>query len=231
MTVNGSNVDGVTLAPVVPVALHGRMLLNGAAPSTGLRPQAVRVNYVPANLMSQMVLPPMQPSQTHDDFTFDLNAAPGEIMVRVGGLPPGWLVREVRLNGRDVTEGFTLRPDENGTLEIELTDRAPTVTGTVTNARGEIVPLYSLIAFSKDSRYWNNPAAGRVGMVRPDREGKFTLRTLLPGDYLVVAVDHVQNGEWMDPEYLERVSRSATPLQVSEGDSQTLTLRLLEQPR
>jgi len=230
VSVNGSDVDGVTLAPVVPVTLRGRFIVNGAAPAT-LRPQNLRATYMPTNPMAQMMTNmPGAPGQTRDDFTFDFQAPPGDLMVRVG-LPPGWLVREVRLNGRDVTDGFTLRPEEDGELEIELTDRGPTLTGTVANGRGEAVTNYSVIAFPQDSRRWGSLTPGHVGMVRPDREGRFTLRTLLPGDYYVLAVDRIQNGDWMDPEYLDRVRGNATSLRLGEGDTQTLTLRLLEQPR
>jgi hypothetical protein len=230
VSVNGSDLDGVTLTPVVPVTLRGRLVLAPGAASA-LRPQSLRITSSPLNPFAQTMTSPSTPAIVREDLSFELNASPGDIVVRAVGLPPGWLGREVRLDSKDVTAGLALAPDEKGMLEIEVTDRVPTVTGTVTNRRGETVTSYSIVAFPQDSRQWAAPPPNHITMTRPNAEGRFTIRTLLPGDFFVVAVERLQNGEWMDPEFLELVRPMATAVRLGEGDAQSLSLRLIEQSR
>jgi protocatechuate 3,4-dioxygenase beta subunit len=65
-------------------------------------------------------------------------------------------------------------------------------------------------------------------MVRPDDQGRFRFRSLRPGNYYVIAVDHLQNGEWLDPAFMEAVHTHAVRISVNEGDVQTLDLKLVE---
>jgi protocatechuate 3,4-dioxygenase beta subunit len=67
-------------------------------------------------------------------------------------------------------------------------------------------------------------------MARPDDQGRFKFQTLRPGNYYVVAVEHVQAGEWMDPAFMESVRTRATPISLIEGDTQVIDLKLV-QPR
>jgi hypothetical protein len=65
-------------------------------------------------------------------------------------------------------------------------------------------------------------------MTRPDDQGRFRIRTLRPGNYYVVAVDHVQTGQWMDPAFMEAVHTYATRITVNDGDTQVLDLKLVQ---
>ena len=47
----------------------------------------------------------------------------------------GWFVKRVLLKGNDVTTGFDVSGDVDG-IEVVLTDRTTTVTGTVRDTRG-----------------------------------------------------------------------------------------------
>ena len=47
-----------------------------------------------------------------------------------------------------------------------------------------------------------------------------------PGDYLVAALDYVQDGMWNDPEYLESIRRYAERMTLKEGESRSISLKL-----
>jgi hypothetical protein len=64
-------------------------------------------------------------------------------------------------------------------------------------------------------------------MTRPDDQGRFRFRALRPGNYYIVAVEHVQNGEWMDPAWMESVRSRATRVTLNEGDTLTADLKLV----
>jgi hypothetical protein len=61
---------------------------------------------------------------------------------------------------------------------------------------------------------------------RPDQTGTFKVTTLPPGEYFAIALDHVDQMQWTDPEFLESVSRQASTVSLIEGETRTLDLRL-----
>ena len=53
---------------------------------------------------------------------------------------------------------------------------------------------------------------------RPDQEGRFQRpATCRPGSYYAVAVDYMPQGEWGDPELLERLKARATRFTLDDG--------------
>jgi hypothetical protein len=56
---------------------------------------------------------------------------------------------------------------------------------------------------------------------RPDQTGKYRLRGLPPGDNYVATVEPSQQGEWIEPAYLDEHRMGAARLVLSEGDVKT----------
>ena len=130
----------------------------------------------------------------------------------------GWTIRAVRLNGTDITDaGVEFKPNENiSGLEVELTNKLTTISGLVTNARGETVKEYAAIAFAQDKEKWK--VFGRYqGMGRPDQDGRFKISGLPPSDYYVVALDKIDPGQMTDPEFLDAIRIRATADHHSRG--------------
>jgi hypothetical protein len=49
---------------------------------------------------------------------------------------------------------------------------------------------------------------------------------MLPaGDYLVVATDDVEQGEWFDPAFLERIRSAAVKVSLGEAEQRTQDLK------
>src|SRR4029077_11706225 len=114
-------------------------------------------------------------------------------------------------------------------LEVEFTNRLTTITGLVTNARGEGVKDYSAIAFSQDREKWK--VQGRYqSMGRPDQDGRFKISGLAPGDYYIVALDKIEPDQSSDPDFLETVRSKATAVSIHEGDIRTVDLKLNTAP-
>ena len=64
-----------------------------------------------------------------------------------------------------------------------------------------------------------------IQAVRTDAAGAFRLRSLPPGDYLVVVSDDVEQGEWFDPAYLEQARTGAKHVSIAEGEKKTIDLK------
>ena len=98
------------------------------------------------------------------------------------------------------------------------------IAGTVRDAKNTGLSALTVIAFSTEPQHWRAQSR-RISAVRTDQSGAYRIRNLPPGDYLIVAADDVEQGEWFDPAYLDRVKGDAQRLSISEGEKKTQDLR------
>jgi hypothetical protein len=167
------------------------------------------------------------PATAKDDFTFELGANPGRVMLRTIELPPGWGLKGVRVHGTDVTDsGIEISAGEDLTdLEVELTTAITEVSGLVSSGRGERLANYTVVLFPRDrERRTGNSRYVSVG--RPDQDGRFKVRALPAGDYYAVALDYIESGAWTDPDFLESVERDAVGFSLNKSETKTLDLKL-----
>jgi protocatechuate 3,4-dioxygenase beta subunit len=227
VSVNGIDITDLRLEPVRPITVSGHVLLDPVA-ARSFKPETMRLSAPPSD-PGPMFGPIPPPAAIRDDLTFEFKAAEGRSIVRLSS-PQGWMIKSVTLNGADVTDGLTFGTDDVSGLEVELTNKVPDLSGQVTNSNGDAVLDYFAVAFPQDDQQWNAPGVGRTAMTRPDDQGRFRIRSLRPGNYYVVAVEHLQTSEWMDPAWMESVRSRATRVTLNEGDTLVADLKLV-QPR
>jgi protocatechuate 3,4-dioxygenase beta subunit len=240
VAVNGADISGVQLVPIVPVIVTGRVVFDPATAAPN--PASVRVLASPKSPEMMMgMIGNMGPPVVKDDLSFELKAAPGLTMIRavVGG--PGtyslpltqgsWLLKSVRYHSTDVTDvGLELMSGRDvSDVEIVMTNLPQIVTGQITNARGEAVKDGAVLVFGQDKEQWGTQ--GRYTSIgRPDKDGKYTVRTLPPGDYFAIAVEQIDSQRFSgDPDYFDMLSRSAVRFSLVEGDTRTVDLKLVVQ--
>jgi hypothetical protein len=172
-----------------------------------------------------------QPGHVSDDGTFEMKVGPGRARIGLINTPVGWAIRAVRVNGVDVTDsGIDFKPNEDvNDIDVELTNKLTSISGLVTNARGEAVKDYWAIAFSQDRANWTGMSRYQ-GIGRPDQDGRFKIVNVPPGPYLIVAIDRVEQGEWSDPDFLDSVRSMATAISLNEGETKTVDLRVNPRP-
>jgi hypothetical protein len=223
VVVGDGDVTGVTVALTRGASIAGTIVAEGTAPLSlsTLRVSARQVRTVPGQgLMASGV------SATG---SFQLSSLTGTIALRVENVPSQWMVKSIVVGPTDVTDGaFDVRGTEQVTnARIVLTDRVNELNGTVT-LRNQEVKDATVIVFADDSNQWAFPTR-YVRMARADAQGRYTVRGL-PGDatYLVAAVDSLEEGEWQDAEYLERLREPASRVTIRDGETKTLALQLLQ---
>ena len=154
-------------------------------------------------------------------------------MVRIAlvGVPGGtWNVKAVRYRGIDITDtGLEVRPGEDvSDIEVVLTDQISSVSGLVTNGRGDTVKDYWTVVFARDHDKW---ASGRyIRTSRGDQDGRFKLTGLPATEYFVIAVESLDPSEVSDPEFLARLETRASRFSLGEGETKTLDLKLSTLP-
>jgi hypothetical protein len=114
------------------------------------------------------------------------------------------------LNGVDVSDvPFTVKRGENiDGVVFTLTDRPAEISGSVLKASGEPASEYVLLIFSADSRFWV-ARTRRTQQVRPEPSGRFLVRDLPAGDYLISVVTDIEDGQWNDPAFLAALAASS----------------------
>ena len=228
VTVTGDDITDLHLVAAKPTMLTGRVIVDSTAASS--LPRQLMIRAFPANFAGMG--PPPAPARVSDDLTFEIKSTPGvvrlSLMANSFGQPPdGWSIRFVRLNGVDVTDaGIEFKPNEDITgVEVELTNKVTTISGTVKTSRGELSKEYTAIVFAQDKEKWTgNTRYQSAG--RPDQDGRFKITGLPPGEYYVVAVDRLESDQSRDPEFLERARSRAVSLSLREGETRNVELRL-----
>jgi hypothetical protein len=159
---------------------------------------------------------------------FELTGLVGPQVLRVDRLPSGWLLKSIRANGKDITDtAIDVRGSEQLNVQVVLTNRISELSGAVT-ANGQTVTSASVVLFPDDPAMWAFPSR-RVRMVRVDQNGVFRTNGLPPGErYLALAVDYLEQGEFQDPLFLERMKGRATTFSLNEGENKTVDLTLIE---
>jgi hypothetical protein len=223
--------EGVTLPLVVAdddisdltlVTRPGGVLVGRFVPDAGV------VQPLPAGLRISIASGPAS-GRTHDaatvqsDFTIELMGG-GPYRFQVEGVPEGWAVKSVQVNGVDVTDSAIDVQPEQATMRIVLTDRPTSLNGSVESRDPALG--HDVLVFADDETKWMWPSR-YVKVARTDEQGRFSIRGLPAGErYLVAAFDYFEDGDEQDPQFLERIRRSATSVLLTEGASQTIQLRV-----
>jgi hypothetical protein len=228
ITATGEDIIDLQIVGAKPSAASGRIVVDAAAGAA--LPQGLMI--MPAPLEPGAVqIGGVGPARMADDGSFVLRSAPGRMRINVMGGTGVWMVRAVRLNGTDITDaGVEFKLNENiSGLEVELTNKLTTISGLVTNARGEPVKEYAAIAFAQDKEKWK--IFGRYqGIGRPDQDGRFKISGLPPSDYFVIALDKVDPGQLTDPELLDAIRIRAIAVTIREGETRTVDLKIAQVP-
>ena len=222
VTVGNDDLAGVSIATSKGGTIRGTIVAdnNAKVATTNIQVSVQALRPAPGNFQPR--------TQVSSGGTFELNGLIGAQVLRVDRLPDGWTVKSIRANGRDITDtALEFRGSEAATVQVVLTNRISEVSGAV-KANGQPVTSASVVLFPDDAAQWVFPSR-RVRMVRVDQTGVFRAQSLPPGErYLAVAVDYLEQGEFQDPLFLERMRGRATAFSLTDGENKNVDLTLVE---
>ncbi|MBW8713570.1 MAG: carboxypeptidase regulatory-like domain-containing protein, partial [Acidobacteria bacterium] len=224
VTVSGEDLSNVVIVTAKGATATGRLVFDdGSKPSsiTNVRVSAAAVD-ADGPMMSFG-----GGGNVKADGTFELRGLSGTRIVRVASIPAGWMLKSVRVNGNDITDtGMDFKSGEAITgVDVTLTSKVTEVNGTVKDGSQQVKD-YTIVVFSDEPQKWSVPNSRYVTGTRPDQEGRFQIKNLPSGGYYAIAVDYLAQGEWNDPEVLERLKSKATSFSLDEGQTKTLNLTL-----
>ena len=226
LTVGAEDIANVVIMTSKGATATGQVTFDGATKPANT--PTLRISAAPVLMEGPMMGPGGGPSGVNADGSFTLRGLSGLRIVRAAPLPPGWMLKEVRVNGADVTDsGIDFKAGETvAGLEVVLTSKVTQVTGAVRTPSGTEVKDYTMVVFSDDPQRWTLPINRHVAGVRPDQDGRFQVRNLPPGRYYAAAAEYLAQGEWGDPEVLDRLKARATSFTLKDGETKTLDLTM-----
>ena len=230
VSVSGGDIDNLTIVTTPGVTVSGRVAYQGqGAPKATQSMQVIAVppSGGPSPIGMLLNAKALGGGRVGQDNTFELRGIAGPQMLRVQGVPPGWTLKSITMDGIDITDAaYDFKPGNNMTgLVVTITDRVTDVTGAVRDARGQPATDYVLVAFSEDTKLWG-PQSRYVQTTRPNQNGTFSIKGLPPGRYLAAVVPALENGLQNDPAVLEQLRPRAQSFSLSDGQMLNLNLEM-----
>ena len=167
-----------------------------------------------------------------DDGRFTIPSGwPGRYVIRLATPPPGWHLKSITVQGRDVADTpFDLVRDLDDVV-ITFTDQIARLGGTVQASNGQPDPNAAVLVFPTDPARWMDygrfPRRLRLVSVTG---GSYS--TLVPpdGEYFLIALPESQLLDWQNPAFLKRAAAVADRLTVRAGQPMTHGLRTRSLP-
>jgi len=239
ITVDGADITDVALNTSSGWSMSGRVTTENGAVPDGPRDRfrlAAKVVDIDTSPIPGAGLPPPPPGggptipdsgRVREDWTFTVTNAYGASRL-VTSLPDGWALKSIVQDGRDVTDApMEMKSGEElSGIAVIVTKNTTAVSGQLADDKGAPVVDGTVLVFADDSSKWWEESRW-IRAVRPDQQGRYEIKGLPPGDYLAVALNYVEDGVWNDPEYLESIRRYAQRLTLSEGSTQSPSLKLV----
>ncbi|HOK46590.1 MAG TPA: carboxypeptidase-like regulatory domain-containing protein [Bryobacteraceae bacterium] len=219
--VGGSSIDGIQLMLLPSLEVTGRVRFeDGAGKMEGLR--------VTLGPRSGGIGTRFNMAQVKPDGTFVLPNVPAdEYRISVTGLAEDCYLKAVRLGGMDVSGGHVnlTQGGVPGPLEIVLSAAGGRVEGTV--LRDDQQPAAgATVVLVPDSERRHRSDLFRSAVA--DDSGSFVLRGIPPGNYRLLAWEDVEDGAWLDPDFLRGFERSGETLSISERSRHKPQLKVIQ---
>lgn len=222
--VGSSDVTNVIVTMVDPVPVTGTVKVEGQQ-TQGTESQAMSLSLTPAEFIPGM--PGGGANARVSQGAFKIAAVtPDNYYVSFGGLPEGSYVKSVRMNNQEVIEkGIDLTSARGAVmLDVTLSTKGGSVEGTVVDD-GKAAPGSYLMLLADPIRpgqpYLNRSSTS-------DQDGKFTIKSLVPGDYKLYAFEDSQPEIAQDLAQIKPFESRAVKVKVSESSTERTELKVLK---
>jgi hypothetical protein len=223
LDVGAANIEDMSLSVPPPVDISGQVRVEGDRPDALAN---LRVALAPYGDALQSG--PMPNARLNGDRSFKLEAVSlGRYRLSVSGLPDGYYVKAIRSGGADaLTAGLDISSGALA-LDVVLSPNAGQITGVVEDEKLQKAAAGATVALVPQEPDKRGQSAF-YRSVRSDDSGRFTFRTVPPGEYKVFAFEEVEGSAYMDPEFLAPLESKGAAVTVKEGDRANVQAKLIQ---
>jgi hypothetical protein len=226
IVVSDQDVDDVLLQLSPGARVSGRVIFEGGAPALVAATSVFldRVDQRPLRLG------PARPDRAGQFTTTDF--PPGKYRLRVGVIPAGWMFKSAMYEGRDIAdEPFDLESADVKGVVVTFTTRGTRLSGAVRSERGRPDPETSVLLYpSRPSAWTPTVSIFRMRSVRTSATGSYTMTSIPPGEYYLVAIAEDTFPGWQDPKRLAELARRAIRVRIAEGQTLVQDLTTVRHP-
>jgi protocatechuate 3,4-dioxygenase beta subunit len=222
--VGGSNIEGISLTIRGGVPVSGRVRVEG---ETTASIASVRVVLQPAEI-GGILFGPIPTQQVKEDGSFQLDDVGADrYTVSVSGLPEGFYVTRVRSANLDVLAGgLDVAAGSPAPLDVVLSPNAGQVTGTVLDPKTQkAAAAVTVVLVPQEKERRDREAFYQTTIT--DQSGRFTFKSVVPGEYRVYAWAEAEYGAWMDPDFLKPQESRGEAVSIQEGGRQAVQVNLI----
>lgn len=229
VTVEGNDIDDLAITLQAGFTLSGRLAFEGTAPQPD--PTKFRVNVSPIQGAGEMSLAvPATRVDERGQFTV-YGMAPGRYRVTatLPNSPPDtqtWVLRSSVVNGRESLDTPVDIREATTSAVLTFSDKRSEITGLARDAAGEPAFGCYVVAATTERSLWTMQSR-YVAAVRPSSDGKYTIKSLPPGEYFIGGVVDVEQGEWFEPRFLEQLAALGARVTVGEGERKALDVAVV----
>jgi len=161
---------------------------------------------------------------TKEDGAFTIKGvAAATYYVRVKG---PFYVKAVSVGDEEAKDGeVRILPGVAATLKVVVSTAGGRITGVVRDENGQTV-LGARVVLIPEARKRQQTGGYRHRFTA--LQGTYTLMTIPPGNYTLYAWSDIEDGQWMDPTFLEVWERKGVAVTVTETSNETKDLSVLK---
>ena len=218
----GTDIPGLTLLLEDGFAVSGMVRFDGSATPPPF--SALRVTLSAVQAANPVTISSGNMNNVGADGRFTLTGVTAG-RYRLTIIPPApWLVRSAMIGDQDSLDLPVDIRQSIADAVITLTDRPSELSGRIETVTGAAAD-YSIVLFPENRAMWVAPAR-RIQTVKTAVDGTFSFRNVPPGDYRIGAVDDVEQGEWYDPAFLQRLLPASMKVSIVEGEKKVQDIRV-----
>ena len=212
--VSESDAEGVTLVFTPGISISGHLSTEDGASISSLPDyRRMRVSMTP--MTSRGPLIPNLAAQISADGSFHIqDLQPDDYKLSVSSTPSGVYLKEVRLGQFDIMNGVSINGPVSGSLEVLLSPKAGQIAGTIVDSRRNPVRNIEAVLIPRDR--------GRHDLYRTatsDQDGRFSIPTVVPGDYKLFAWEDIEPFAYMDLDFLRKYEGLGVDVKTSESQT------------
>jgi hypothetical protein len=146
--------------------------------------------------------------------------------VYVNGLPDSFYLKSASFDAREIVNtGFEATGMGRHRLDLVVSGDGAQVDGVVTDGKDKPVGDATVVLVPADPVLRSAPRLYKSTDIA--QNGKFTLKAISPGKYLIYAWEEVEDGAWFDPDFMARYEKLGESVSLDGNGRKTLSLKLL----